>query len=91
MNSAAKIQKNIFLAESLAINLLKWNNFLQINLATNTNNAVGTGERVADKRLPRGDTIISIIHRLEITSFECQLVCGLVIETETEAIAVHYE
>jgi hypothetical protein len=64
---------------------------LEIELTTDTEYAVGTGEGILNLRIGSIDAIVVGIVGLEVGSLDCHNLRELVVETETDAIAVDNE
>ena len=65
--------------------------FLEIELTTDTEYAIGTGEGILNLRIGCIDAIVVGIVGLEVGSLDCHNLRELVVETETDAIAVDNE
>ena len=62
--------------------------FLEVQLATDTEHAVGAGEGIADQRLCRGDTLVVVVVGLEVSCFQRYDIRHLVVEAQAKAVAV---
>lgn len=64
---------------------------LEINLAACTEYAVGTGEGIADTSCGIVVTIVVVVHSLEVSSRQGNVLLNLVAETKAKTIAVDNE